>query len=252
MLKIFVAEDEPKIRESILHIVENYIPDTIVSAYAQSVNDALLYLQKNEVDLLLLDINFPDGTAFDILNNLNSINFKIIFITAFEKYALQAIKCSASDYLLKPINPKELIEAVQKVKEKTIPLNTYKDQINVLLSNLNNINNPTKKIVLKTGERILVINSCDIIRCESDGSYTLFFIHPDKKILISKSLSEYEELLQDHNFIRVHKSHLVNIDQIESFEKSYGGFLIMKNKSQVPVSVRRKDFLIKALDKLNS
>ncbi len=98
---------------------------------------------------------------------------------------------------------------------------------------------------------MLIVDTRDIIRCESDGSYTLFFICPDKKIIISKSLSEYEEILNDHNFIRVHKSHLVNIDHIESYEKSYGGFLIMKNKSQVPVSARRKDLLIKTIDKLN-
>jgi two-component system LytT family response regulator len=250
MLKIFIAEDEGNTLNGIIQIVKNYIPETVVSGHAKTVSDAVLFLSQNSIDLALLDINFPDGKGFDILKNLNTINFKIIFITAFEKYALQAIKFSASDYLLKPINPKELIEAVHKIQKERIIDSDTMVQLKTLLSNMNDKESGIKKIVLKTQERIHVINTSEIIRCESDGSYTTFFLVSEKKIIVSKSLSEYEELLIDYNFLRVHKSHLVNIEYIESFEKSSGGYLVMKDKTQVPVSIRKKELTIRALDNL--
>ncbi len=250
MLKLFIAEDESNTLDGIIQIVKNYIPETVVSGHAKTVSDAVHFLSQNSIDLALLDINFPDGTGFDILKNLNTINFKIIFITAFEKFALQAIKFSASDYLLKPINPKELIEAVNKIqKESQIDSDTMV-HLKTLLSNMNDKESGIKKIVLKTQERIHVINTSEIVRCESDGSYTTFFLVSDKKIIVSKSLSEYEELLIDYHFLRVHKSHLVNIAFIESYEKSSGGYLLMRNNTQIPVSVRKKDFVIHALENL--
>lgn len=250
MLRVFVAEDEKGTLNSIINIIENYCPDTILSDYAQTVEDAVLFLSGNKVDLVLLDINFPDGTGFDILKQLKSYDFHIIFITAHEKYALQAIKFSAADYLLKPLNPKELIASIQKLQEKNKEESQNSLMIEALLTNLDIPKKSFEKIVLKTAERIQVIEIKDIIRCESDGSYTSFFLTENRKIFVSKALKEYDEMLSDAEFIRTHKSHLVNINFIESYEKSGGGYIVLKDKSNIPVSVRKKDFVLETINKL--
>jgi len=249
MLKVFISEDEPKTLNSIISIIENYCSGINISGYAQSVKEAVAYLNNHEVDLLLLDVNFPDGTAFDILSNLNAFDKKVIFITAHEKYAIQAIKLSASDYLLKPLDPKELISSIEKVKSELKKEPHLKENLATLLANLQTTEKKKKKIVLKTHERIHVIEIANIIRCESDSSYTTFILNNSKKILVSKNLKEYDELLNEQGFIRTHKSHLVNSDHIKSFEKNTG-YLIMKDDSKIPVSVRRKEFVLNAIEVL--
>lgn len=250
MLKVFIAEDETASLNSIINIIEDYCPDTILSGYAQTVEASVSFLSENQVDLVLLDINFPDGTGFDILNKLKTYDFNIIFITAYDKFALQAIKFSAADYLLKPLNPKELIVSVQKLQTKNEKNIQNLLMIETLLSNINSSQRKFEKIILKTSERIQVVEIKDIIRCESDSSYTSFFLSENRKIVVSKSLKEYDEMLSDAGFIRTHKSHLVNINFIESYEKSGGGYIILKDKTNVPVSVRKRELVLETLNKL--
>ncbi len=247
MLRIIIIEDEEKTLQNILSIIENYCEDVEVLATASSVEQATKLLQKTSPDLVLSDINLPDGTCFKILEQLESIDFKIIFITAFEEYAIKAIKFSALDYLVKPLNPKELISTIKKA-QKHIDNENENIKLKALLSNVQDLSNSLKRVVLKTSESIYIVNVQDIIRCESDSSYTMFFLQDGRKIIVSKVLKEYDELLKDSGFIRVHKSHLINMNFITSYEKSNGGYILMKDKAEVPVSVRKKDFVMKIFE----
>ncbi|HAN18300.1 MAG: hypothetical protein A2X13_04630 [Bacteroidetes bacterium GWC2_33_15] len=250
MIKILIVEDERLIQETITEVIKNNCEEIDLLGSAGDVASAKWMIKKTNPDLVLLDVNLPDGTSFDLLQQLDHICFKIIFITAFEEYAIKAIKLSALDYLIKPINPMELIEAINKAKD-TIHKSNNDLKLNALLSNIKTISEKSKKIVLKTSESIYLIDIKDIIRCESDGAYTLFYLNDGKKIMISKVLKDYEDLLCEYSFMRVHKSHIVNLNYIDHFEKSDGGSLLLKDHSSIPVSFRKKDQLIKLFEQLS-
>jgi two-component system LytT family response regulator len=248
-MRTLIIDDEKKARETILSILKLYCPDVIVVGEADSVKSGTELIKKEKPELIFLDINLNDGNAFDLLKNTTDISFKIIFITASENYALKAFRFSALDYILKPINPDELIAAIEKLK-----LFQKSDNINVkfeaFISNMENIAREVKKIVLKTSESIHVINVNEIVRCEADRNYTIFILTSGKKILVSNTLKEYDEMLSPYQFFRAHQSHLVNIHHISSYERKEGGYLIMKDKSLVPVSVRKKETLLNFLEKI--
>jgi two-component system LytT family response regulator len=176
MLKIIIIEDEKPILDTIIEIVEKHCSEIEILGTAQTITSASEIIQNSKPDLVLLDINLPDGTSFELLEKLGNVDFKIIFITAFEEYAVKAIKLSAIDYLVKPIDPIELIQALDKAKEM-VHKESNEIKLNALLTNINEISEKPKKIVLKTAENIYLIDVKDIIRCESDGAYTKFFIN---------------------------------------------------------------------------
>jgi two-component system LytT family response regulator len=248
-MRALIIDDEKKARETIRSIIELYCPDIAIEGEASSVKSGLELIRKERPELIFLDINLNDGSGFDLLKEIETINFKTIFITAYEDYALKAFKFSALDYILKPINPDELISAVDKAKSFQV-----KDNINMkfeaFISNMANITREVKKIVLKTSDSIHVINVNEIVRCEADRNYTIFILTSGKKILVSNTLKEYDEMLSSYQFFRAHQSHLVNINHISSYEKKEGGYLIMKDKSSVPVSVRKKETLLTLLEKI--
>jgi two-component system LytT family response regulator len=192
-----------------------------------------------------------DGSGFRLLEEIGEIDFEIIFTTAFDQYAIKAIKYSALDYLLKPIVPKELVDAVEKVEARKIAKNANLNKnIDVLLENLKASSQESPKIILSTAEKIHVIKIEDIIRCQSDNYYTLFFFSDGGKLLISKTLKENENLLKDHNFIRPHKSHLVNAKYIKGYMKHDGGYIVMSDDSKIPVSRRKKEAMIEIINSL--
>jgi two-component system LytT family response regulator len=243
MLKIIIVEDNKLTVELIVNILES-CKDVEIVGIAGDIDSGLQIITENSPDLVLFDINLPGGTSFDILQKLDYINFKFVFITAYDKYALRAIKLSALDYLLKPVNSVELINVVKKAK--LLIKNESSDvQISALQNNMQNSKNENEKIVLKTFECIYLIAIKDIVRCESGGAYTFFYLKDEKRITVSRLLKEYDELLKDQGFYRVHQSHLVNINYIDRFDKKQGGFLIMKDGASVPVSYRKKDNLLK-------
>ena len=250
MIKVFIAEDEDKTLKFISDIIVNYSPDTQLTGSAKTVEEAIHFLSNNDIDLALLDIDFPDGTSFDILKQIKSYDFNIIFITAHEEYAIQAIKFSAADFLLKPLNPKELIAAIQKLQEENKEKSENKLMIESLLSKYNTPAKSFKKIILKTAERLKIVEIKDIIRCESDSSYTKFFLTGNKKIIVSKSLKKFEKMLKELGFIRTHKSHLINLNHISSYERNDGGYIVMKDKTSVPVSVRKRESVINELENI--
>jgi len=244
MIKAAVIDDESMARETISEMIQLYCPDVEIVGEAEDVKTGLALIQSTRPDILLLDIQLTDGTGFDILKNLKRSNYKVIFITAYEDYALKAIKFSALDYVLKPVDPNDLISAIDKAKESVEDkVNSLK--LHALLNNIDHLPNGTKKIVLKTANNVHLINLSDIIRCQSDKNYTHFHIKDHETVVVSKTLKEYEDILNDFKFFRVHQSHLINMAHVKRYEKSDGGYLVMSDKSIVPVSFRKKDELMK-------
>jgi len=249
MVKIIIIDDESRARSAIENIILSNLKDVEIVDRGEDVKSGLAAILKHKPDIVLLDINLPDGTGFDILRQLPKIDFKLIFITAHEEYAVKAIKFSALDYIVKPIDVTELIASVERAKNDVIDENNNL-KIEAFLANFENIKNDVKKIVLKTSDSIHLVNVQNVIRCEADNNYTNFYLNDNKKILVSNTLKEYEDLLAPYNFFRVHQSHLINLNYISKFDKKDGGSLVMTDKSQIPVSARKRHLLLELFDRL--
>lgn len=246
MIRGIIVEDEKHSRETLRGMLDRYCKNVDVIAEADSYRSGLQLIKKHHPDVVFLDIQMPDGSGFRMLEELEEISFEIIFTTAFDQFAIKAIKYSALDYLLKPIDPEELVNALKKVERKLSNQQVNKN-IQVLLDNIKSREAEPHKIVLSTSEKIHIIETDQILRCESDNYYTNFFLADGKKILVSKTLKENEELLSDHNFIRPHKSHLVNVKYIKGFLRNDGGYIEMTDGSQIPVSRRKREKIIEVI-----
>ncbi|MCK5337789.1 MAG: response regulator, partial [Bacteroidales bacterium] len=210
MIRGIIVEDERHSRETLRGMLDRYCKNVEIVAETDSYRGGLKEIREHHPDVVFLDIQMPDGSGFRMLEELDEIDFEIIFTTAFDQFAIKAIKYSALDYLLKPIDPEELVRALKKVETK-LSHQKVNQNIQVLLDNIKARDADPHKIILSTSEKIHIIETDQIIRCESDNYYTNFFLSDGKKILVSKTLKENEQLLSDHNFIRPHKSHLVNV-----------------------------------------
>jgi len=246
MIKAIIIEDEKMSRETLRRMLEKYCPTVTVLAEADGYRKGLEEIRKQQPDVIFLDIQMPDGSGFRLLEELEEIDFEVIFTTAFDQFAIKAIKYSALDYLLKPIIPQDLIDAVNKVEKKISDSRTRKN-LDKLLANVKSQEDFSRKIVLSTSEMIHVIHVDDIIRCESDNYYTNFHFTDGRRLLVSKTLKENEELLSRYNFIRPHKSHLVNTKYILNFIRQEGGYILMSDGSKVPVSRRKKDKILEII-----
>jgi two-component system, LytTR family, response regulator len=245
MLRTLIVDDEVKCRKALVNLISYYCQDVVVVGEAYDVASAKLAIDKFEPDLLLLDVEMTDGTGFDLLRSLDDIDFKLIFVTAHERYALQAIKFSALDYLLKPVKPDDLVEAIQKAQK------LEKEELGVKIEAYNeNIKTPDapRKLVLNTSNNIYVVDIDNIIRCESDQNYTKIYFKDRDMVLVSKTLREFDLMLSERGFYRVHQSHLINLSFIDYYEKGLGGTLILKNRIRIPVSSRRKEKFLKLFD----
>jgi len=246
MINILIIDDEEDIREILSDIININFNDIRIVGFGKDVKSGIIAIEKHKPDIILLDINLPDGTGFDLLSKIEteSYNFNVIFITAFEEYAIKAFKFCAIDYLLKPIDTEELLNAIKKCRillkdELKNKVEAYSYNTKGQFSN--------KKLILKTQNNIQIVNLQDIIRCQSDNSYTTFYTTDNRTIIVSQSLKEYEELLQDYNFFRIHQSHLINIAFVLSYEKIGGGVVLMQDQSSIPVSFRKKEAFLKIL-----
>lgn len=241
MIKTIVIEDEYNARKALIKMLYLVNPDINVVAETGYVSEALKLIKKEKPQLVILDVELEDGTGFDVLSQLNTINFKIIFTTAYANYAIKAFKFSATDYLLKPIIPSELKEAVTK---SVVEIDLEK-QYQELLEIVETKKNAIEKIVLKTSEQRFVIAINTIVRLEADAAYTKF-ITENQNIIMSKNLKYYQDILGD-TFIRCHQSHLVNLNHISSLKKNE---LILKNLETIPVSTRKKQDILQILNKI--
>ncbi|MBN2174375.1 MAG: response regulator transcription factor [Bacteroidales bacterium] len=245
MISVVIIDDEQKARETIQNILGLSECEIQIIGEADSVESGYELISNKRPDLVLLDINLTDGTGFDLIKRFDRITYHVIFITAYEEYALKAFKFSAIDYILKPITAADLLQAVEKACS-TIHKEENDVKLSTLLSNLEKI----KKIVLKTAESIHIVQVKNIIRCEADVNYTTFFLENGDKLLVSKTLKDFAELLEPAGFFRTHQSHLVNLDHILRYDKTEGGHLVMGDESIVPVSSRKKDEMFKLFEKM--
>ncbi len=234
-----IVDDEENSRFTLSEMLRMFCPEVEVVGEADGVESAIAQTKKLNFDVVFLDIQMMDGTGFDFLKQISPVEFDVIFITAYDQFAIQAIKYSALDYLLKPVDADELIEAVNKVKKRD-PKD--RNQYDVLLENIQN--KEKQKIVLSTTEGIHIIQVDNIIRCEADDYYTRIFLNDKRMIMISKTLKNTEELLSGKSFVRSHKSHLVNLQFVKKYVKSDGGYLELKDGTIIPVSRRKKELIL--------
>lgn len=248
MLRSIIVEDEKHSRETLKNLINEFCAEVEVVAMAENVEAGVKSIRAHQPDLVFLDIELQTGTGFDVLKQVDSLNFEVIFTTAFEQYAVKAIKFSSIDYLLKPIDLDELQEAIRRVLAKKNQLDTI-EQYKLLLKNLQGRPERDSKICLSTAEGLEFIKVADILYCEANGSYTNFYINPDIKLVVSKNLKEYELMLNDYHFMRVHNSYLINLSEVKKFVKSEGGYILMNNQAQISISQgRREDFLQRMAD----
>ena len=243
-LTSFVVDDIPEALELLANDIEKNHPEIEIIGKASSVVEASKLLQKRKPDILFLDIMLADGTGFDILEIVPNLNSKVIFVTASDEYAIKAFKFAAIDYILKPYSIEDLGNAINKAKAQIQP---GKEQINVLKQLVTQPAIKPKRLSLHTSEKIIIVDIDDIIRCNSDNNYTIFYLKDKSKILVSKTLKYYSDILKEVNFLRVHQSHLVNKSYIKEFIKSDGGYLILNDSSNIPVSARKKKDIITSL-----
>jgi two-component system LytT family response regulator len=232
-------------------LIKKNFPQLTIVGLAKNVAEGVEFINTLSPDLVFLDISMPDGTGFDVLEKTQGLKFDIIFTTATDKHALKAIKYSACDYLLKPIDVDELKPTVDKLIEKhasktsTMP---SMENLQFLIQNLKRADDNYSKITLPTGNAYEIVNIKDIIRCEADGSYTNFILIGGKKLMVSASMKHYEDLLPANDFIRIHHHHLININHVVRFLKVDGGYAIMSDNSQLEISRRKKDAFLERLN----
>lgn len=233
-MKAIIVEDKEYIRKALLNLLELIDSDVQVVGECESVKEAVIVANACKPDLIFLDINLTDGNAFDFLDQTENLNFKIIFITAYEEFALKALKIGAVDYLLKPVDIDDLQAALAKVEK--LPLAEQKEQIKTVKQVWNN---DDSKLILSLHDSFQVVDLNELMYCESDKGYTTFFCTNNKKYVVSKTLKEFEERLLASSFIRPHQSFIVNLQYIDKYDKS--GVIFLKNEVKIPVSFRKKE-----------
>jgi two-component system LytT family response regulator len=244
--KAIIADDENGALNSLKNMIQNYCPQLEIIATANTVDNAFIEIEKHKPNLLFLDIEMGKKTAFDLLEQFSTMPFDIIFTTAYNHYAIKAIRFSALDYLLKPIDPEELKNAVERFISKKHDEELLNSKFKTLLGNLKQ-ENKNKRIAISDTDGLVFIDISDIIRCHSDGSYTTIFLTDGKKMVVSKPIGEYEDLFNEENFFRIHRSHLININHIKKYMKGDGGYVLMSDGAEVEVSRRKKNEFMEAM-----
>ena len=244
MLKAVIVDDEPYCCEALATLLED-CADIEVMAICHSAADALAAIKKYSPVLVFLDVEMPKMNGFEMLEQLSSVNFEIIFTTSYDQYALKAIRFSAIDYLLKPVDSEELQKAIQKVVHRS--QKPIAQQLEILMQKIHQPSTPINKIAMPTMEGLQMIPVDSIISCESDSNYTILFLKNNKKIIASRTLKDIEELLEEHSFARVHRCYLANLNEVEKYVKGDGGYLVMSDGKTIDVARNKKEVLLKKL-----
>jgi two-component system LytT family response regulator len=245
MINTIIVDDEPQCCQTLAMLLTRYCPQIKIDGIFHSGGKALAAIKSSSPGIVFLDIEMPQMNGFELLEQLPEINFELIFTTSYDQYAVKAFHFSALDYLLKPIDREELQKAVQKaIQRQTPPL---PQQIDILLKRLQQPSTAISKIALPTMEGLQMIAVDSVISCTAETNYTIFLLKKQQKIVVSRILKEVEEMLEDHSFIRVHNSYIVNLNEIEKYVRGEGGYLIMSDGSSVDVSRSRKESLLKRL-----
>lgn len=238
-LNAIIVEDEKTSRDILKNYLSKYCPNVKVLGEAENIDEALILIRNNELDLVFLDVEMPFGNAFDLLEKVGDIDFETIFVTAYNHYAIDALNAHASYYLMKPISIEELIKAVDYVTEIKTKENALHEE--VLVPKTNAVNG---KITIPQQDGFEVINTADILFCKADDNYTEIYLNNNKKKLVSKTLKYFEEALNDGGFARVHKSYLVNVNEVVKYVKGKGGSVVLSNGKQIMVSASKKSDLL--------
>jgi two-component system LytT family response regulator len=244
MLKAIIVDDEPYCCETIATLLQESRDVEIVSV-CHNAADALIAIRKYSPDIVFLDVEMPKMNGFEMLEQLPQVNFEIIFTTSYDQYALKAIRFSAIDYLLKPVDEEELRTAIQKVIQRSQKPITQ--QLEILLQKIHQPSTPINKIAMPTMEGLQMIPVDSIISCESDSNYTILQLKNSKKLIVSRTLKEIEELLEEHSFVRVHRCYLANMNEVEKYVKGEGGYLVMSDGTTIDVARNKKEVLLKKL-----
>jgi len=247
-MNIIIIDDEQQVRQTLKKMLSQLDTEIQVLGEAGNVQNGISLVKENQPDLIFLDIELTDGTGFDLLKQIEDKTFQVIFITAYHEYAINAIKFSALDYILKPFDPEDIGRAIDKAS-KAMENEKLQIKLKAFLDNVENISKEGKKIVLNTSESVHLVNIQDIVRCQSDGNYSRFHLNGGKVLLVSKTLKHFDEMLTPFGFFRVHQSHLVNLDYLDHLQKE-NDTILMKDESTVPVSTRKKEQLISLLGSL--
>jgi len=248
MLRTVIIDDEDHIRDSLTKLLAKHCPQVTIAGTASSVASGKKVIEELHPDLVLLDIQMNDGTGFDLLQSFFPIEFKVIFITAFDQYALQAFRFSAVDYLLKPVNPEHLVAAIDRAA--LLVRDQFNMQMNALYENLKSVARQDKKIILKTTEQIHLLDLKNIVSLESDSCYTTVHTMEGEHIMVAKTLKEYEEMLSGCGFYRVHKSFLINLAHIKRFDRQDGGYIVLTNDLKIPVASRKREEMMELLERM--
>jgi two-component system LytT family response regulator len=246
MIKTVLIDDEIDSIRVLQKLLEAACPQVEIVGKADGVETGLHIIQATHPDLVILDIEMTQGNAFDLLNQLHPIGFQVIFVTAFDNYAIRAFKYSAVDYLLKPVDIDELSSAVERVSGR-IGEKSVMDQMKMLLENVGTFQLSQQKMAIPTPTGLIFIAIRDIIRFEARGSYTVIHLNSGEQTITTRNIKEYEDLLPEAIFYRVHHSHIINLHQIQKYQKGRGGFVIMEDGSAIEVASRRREEFLRRL-----
>jgi two-component system LytT family response regulator len=246
MIRTVLIDDEIDSIRVLQKLLEASCPQVEVVGKADGVETGLHIIQVTHPDLVFLDIEMTKGNAFDLLNQLHPIGFQVIFVTAFDNYAIRAFKYSAADYLLKPVDIDELRSSVERVSGR-IGEKSVMDQMRMLLENMGTLQLSQQKMAIPTPTGLIFIAIRDIIRFEARGSYTVIHLNNREQVMTTRNIKEYEDLLPEVIFCRVHNSHIVNLHQIQKYQKGRGGFVVMEDGSAIEVASRRREEFLRRL-----
>lgn len=245
-LRTILIDDEKSSTEVFALELEMYCPRIEIVAACNSAAEGLAKITELKPDLIFLDIEMPWMNGFELLQKLDKIDFEVVFVTAYDEFAIKAFRYSAADYLLKPVNKQELISAVDEVQRRIDRLEKS-DQIEALFSNLNFLRHNIPKIALPTFDGVEFVKIDNILYCEADGSYAVVHLTDGQKILQSKTLKQVSQMLEDCNFLRIHQSYLINLAHLKRYIRGQGGMVVLDDGTELPVSRGQKDGLIKRL-----
>jgi two-component system LytT family response regulator len=246
MIRTVLVDDEIDSIRVLERLLETFCPQVSIVGKADGVETAIRVIQASQPDLVILDIEMTQGNAFDLLNQLQPIAFQVIFVTAFDDYAVRAFKYSAVDYLLKPVDIDDLRGALDRATEKTQE-KAMIEKMKVLLDNVGTLNLSQQKMAVPTITGLMFVAIRDIIRFEAKGSYTIIFLHNGEQITATRNIKDYEDLLPESIFYRIHNSHIINLQNIQKYHKGRGGYVIMEDGSAIEVATRRREEFLRRL-----
>jgi two-component system, LytTR family, response regulator len=246
MIRTVLIDDETDSIRVLQKLLETYCPQVEVVGTADGVETGLEVIQATRPDLLFLDIEMTQGNAFDLLNRLQPMTFQIIFVTAFDNYAIRAFKYSAVDYLLKPVDIDELVGAVRRVTERSQQRNIV-DQMQVFLENMGNYSLAQQKMAVPTVDGLIFINLREVVRLEAKSSYTQIKLENGEAVMATRTIKDYEDILPETLFCRIHNSHIINLQKIEKYHKGRGGYVVLEDGSEIEVASRRRQEFLRRL-----